>query len=193
MRKAIIILVTLAFALAWLGTAGLEAQQMQPGPKIKVQDKVRLKVYPFGLEDVRLLDGPFRNAMLLDQKYLLELDSDRLLHNFRVTTGLPSTAQPLGGWEEPKGELRGHSVGHFLSGCALMYASTGDARFKDKGNGIVAELAKVQEAMPSKGFNKGFLSAYPEEFFDRVDKRIRVWAPYYTLHKIMAGLLDMYL
>jgi DUF1680 family protein len=142
---------------------------------------------------VRLLDGPFRDAQIRDQKYLLELDPDRLLHNFRVTAGLPSSAERLGGWEDPKGELRGHSVGHFLSACALMYASTGDARFKDKAAYIVAELAKVQQAMPSKGFHEGYLSAYPEEFFDRVDKGIRVWAPYYTLHKIMAGLLDMYL
>jgi DUF1680 family protein len=164
-----------------------------PGPKVKVPDKVTLKASPFDLQDVRLLDGPFRDAMLRDQKYLLELDPDRLLHNFRVTAGLPSTAQPLGGWEEPTGELRGHSVGHYLSACAMMYASTGDARFKDRAGYIVAELAKVQQALPSKGFNQGFLSAYPEEFFDRVDKRIQVWAPYYTLHKIMAGLLDMYL
>jgi DUF1680 family protein len=121
------------------------------------------------------------------------MDSDRLLHNFRVTAGLPSTAEPLGGWEEPKGELRGHSVGHYLTACALMYAATGEARFKDKANGIVAELAKVQAALPARGFNPGFLSAYPEEFFDRVEKRVQVWAPYYTLHKIMAGLLDMYL
>ena len=169
------------------------AAPVPPGSKVKVRDKIPSQAYPFELSDVRLLDGPFRDAMVRDQKYMLELDADRLLHNFRVTAGLPSTAQPLGGWEEPKGELRGHSVGHFLTACALMYAATCDARFKDKGNGIVAELAKVQDAMPSRGFNNGFLSAYPEEFFDRVDKRIRVWAPYYTLHKIMAGLLDMYL
>ena len=162
-------------------------------PKAKVQDKVPLKAYPFELTEVRLLDGPFRDAMLRDQRYLLELDSDRLLHNFRVTAGLPSSAQPLGGWEEPKGELRGHTVGHYLTACALMYAATGDARFKDKAGAIVAELAKVQQAMPARGFHPGYLSAYPEEFFDRVDKGIRVWAPYYTLHKIMAGLLDMYL
>jgi hypothetical protein len=193
MKKTIILLAALAFALSCMTPANSEALQSQPSSKVKVKDKIPSKAYPFDLSQVRLLDGPFREAMLCDQKYLLELDSDRLLHNFRVTAGLPSTAQPLGGWEEPKGELRGHSVGHFLTACALMYASTGDARFKDKGNGIVAELAKVQDAMPSKGFNKGFLSAYPEEFFDRVDKRIRVWAPYYTLHKIMAGLLDMYL
>jgi len=171
----------------------LGAAPAAPGSKVKVPDKIPSQAYPFELGEVRLLDGPFREAMLRDQKYILELDPERLLHNFRITAGLPSTAQPLGGWEEPKGELRGHSVGHFLSACGLMYAATGDVRFKDKGNLIVAELAKVQEAMPSRGFNPGFLSAYPEEFFDRVDKRIRVWAPYYTLHKIMAGLLDMYL
>jgi len=193
MRKTIVLSAVLAFALSCMAPANSEALQSPPSSKVKVQNKIPSKAYPFELGEVRMLEGPFREAMLRDQKYLLDLDSDRLLHNFRVTAGLPSTAQPLGGWEEPKGELRGHSVGHFLTACALMYASTGDTRFKDKGNGIVAELVKVQEAMPSKGFNKGFLSAYPEEFFDRVDKRIRVWAPYYTLHKIMAGLLDMYL
>ncbi|MDD4871686.1 MAG: glycoside hydrolase family 127 protein, partial [Kiritimatiellae bacterium] len=53
--------------------------------------------------------------------------------------------------------------------------------------------AKSQEAMPSKGYNNGFLSAYPESFFDRVDACKPVWAPYYTLHKILAGLLDSYI
>ena len=180
------------FAIAFLALIVPGSALCQEHSKNKVADKVPPKAIPFSLADVRLLDGPFREAMVRDQKYLLELDSDRLLHNFRVTAGLPSSAEPLGGWEEPKGELRGHSVGHYLTACALMYASSGDARFKAKASYIVAELAKVQQAMPSKGFHEGFLSAYPEEFFDRVDKRIRVWAPYYTLHKIMAGLLDMY-
>jgi DUF1680 family protein len=164
-----------------------------PANKTKVADKVLLKSHPFDLQDVRLLPGPFRDAMLRDQKYLLELDADRLLHSFRVTAGLPSSAQPFGGWEEPAGELRGHSMGHYLSACAMMHASTGDERFRVKADAIVTELAKAQQALPSKGFNSGFLSAYPEEFFDRVDKRVQVWAPYYTLHKIMAGLLDMYI
>jgi hypothetical protein len=112
---------------------------------------------------------------------------------FRVTAGLPSRALPYGGWEAPEVELRGHSLGHFLSACALMYASTGDERFKTKADAIVTELAKIQEALKAKGFNAGYLSAFPEEFFDRVDRRQRVWAPYYTIHKTMAGLLDMYL
>lgn len=162
-------------------------------PKMKVPEKVPIQARPFDLRDVRLLDGPFREAMLRDQKYLLSLDADRLLHNFRVNAGLPSSAQPLGGWEAPNVELRGHSLGHYLSACALMYRSTGDERLKAKADAIVAELAKIQAAMPSKGFNAGYLSAYPESFIDRVENRQRVWAPYYTLHKIMAGLLDMYL
>ncbi|MGD0651457.1 MAG: beta-L-arabinofuranosidase domain-containing protein [Verrucomicrobiia bacterium] len=156
------------------------------------QGTVKLKAEPFALNQVRLLDGPFKDAMERDHKYLLALDADRLLHNFRVTAGLPSTAKPLGGWEEPDGELRGHSVGHYLSTCALMYASTGDERLKARAGTIVAELAKCQEALPQQGYNKGFLSAYPESFFDRVDAAQKVWAPYYTLHKIMAGLLDVH-
>src|SRR5262249_43086726 len=73
-----------------------------------------------------------------------------------------------------------------------MYSSTGDERLKAKAVLIVGELAKIQAAMPSRGFHAGYLSAFPEEFFDRVDARQKVWAPYYTLHKIMAGLLDVY-
>ncbi|HZS03548.1 MAG TPA: beta-L-arabinofuranosidase domain-containing protein [Blastocatellia bacterium] len=162
-----------------------------PGARGEGKEKVQFKAREFEPGAVRLLDGPFREAMLRDQKYLLSLDNDRLLHNFRVNAGLPSSARPLGGWEAPDVELRGHSVGHFLTALALMYAGTGDERFKAKGDALVAELARVQQALPSRGANPGYLSAFPEEFFDRVDKRQRVWAPYYTLHKIMAGLLDM--
>jgi DUF1680 family protein len=153
-----------------------------------VQPVVPLKAQAFSLRDVRLLDGPFRRAMELDRQYLLSLDADRLLHNFRVNAGLPSSAKPYGGWEDPKCELRGHFVGHYLSACALMYASTGDQRLKAQGDAIVKGLAECQ----AKLGGSGYLSAFPETFFDRVEARRNVWAPYYTLHKIYAGLLDMY-
>ena len=155
--------------------------------KLKVQPVVAARARSFPLQSVRLLDGPFKHAMELDEKYLLSLDTDRLLHTFRVNAGLPSTAKPLGGWEEPKCELRGHFVGHYLSACALMYASTGDEKLKQKGDAVVAGLAACQAKLGS-----GYLSAFPEEFFDRVEAAKPVWAPYYTLHKIFAGLLDMY-
>ncbi|MCA0454099.1 MAG: glycoside hydrolase family 127 protein [Chloroflexi bacterium] len=152
-----------------------------------------IQAKPFDLKDVRLSgDNPFTENMARDKAYLLDLDPDRFLHTFRLTAGLPTSAEPYGGWEQPTGELRGHSFGHYLSACALMYASTGDEVFKQRVDYIVAELAKVQAAMPAQGYNAGFLSAYPEEFFDRVDQRRSVWAPYYTLHKIVAGLLDAY-
>lgn len=144
------------------------------------------KAHPFPLTSVRLLDSPFKRAQDLDARYLLELAPDRLLHNFRVTAGLPSNAEPLLGWEDPNCELRGHFVGHYLSACALMYAATGDARFKDRAAVIVRGFADCQRALG----DSGYLSAFPESFIDRVEGGQRVWAPYYTLHKIHAGLLD---
>ncbi len=149
------------------------------------RETVELQAKPFDLRDVRLLDGPFRDAMLRTQKYLHELESDRLLWYFRQTAGLDTPGEPLGGWEQS--ELRGHTMGHYLSGCALMVASTGDAELKAKADAIVTELAKCQQAIGT-----GYLSAYPEEQIDRVIARQRVWAPWYTLHKIYAGLIDMY-
>ena len=161
-------------------------------PTMVLRNKTKSPAQPFDLRVVKLLDGPFRTAMLTNEAYLLSLDPDRLLHMFRVTAGLPSSAQPLGGWESPGGELRGHSLGHYLSACALTYASTGDAELKKRTDIIVATLAQCQAALQKQGATPGFLSAYPEEFFDRVEKCAPVWAPYYTLHKIMAGLLDVH-
>jgi DUF1680 family protein len=184
--------------LRWTAEAWAEAGQARVGGSERaalqttvVADRVPFKAYAFDLQDVRLLDGPFKQAMKLDQDYLLSLDQDRLLHNFRMNAGLASTAKPLGGWEAPDVELRGHTVGHYLSALALMYAATGDARFKSRADSMVAELAKIQ-AEQAKKFHPGYLSAFPEEFFDRVEARQRVWAPYYTIHKIMAGLLDVH-
>jgi hypothetical protein len=74
-----------------------------------------------------------------------------------------------------------------------MFASTGNELLKSRAEFIVSELAKIQRVLPSQGYHPGYLSAFPEELFDRVDTRRQVWAPYYTLHKIMAGLLDVYL
>jgi DUF1680 family protein len=151
------------------------------------RERIEFLAVPFPLEQVRLLDGPFLDAARINQTYLASLPVDRLVHNFRVNAKLPSSAEPLGGWESPTVELRGHFTGHYLSACALAYASTGDESLKQKGNAVVAELAKCQEAL-----GNGYLSAFPEEFFDRLSAGRGVWAPFYTLHKIMAGNLDMY-
>jgi len=139
----------------------------------------------FDLHQVRLLPGPFRDDLEVNRRYLMGLDPDRLLHSFRITAGLPSSAEPYYGWEAPDNELRGHFVGHYLSGCALMAAQSGDAAVKARGDLMVAELAKCQRA-------DGYLSAFPSELIDRLKARRGVWAPFYTYHKIFAGMLDSY-
>lgn len=146
-----------------------------------------LVVHPFDLEQVRLHAGPVLEALEVNRRHLMGLDPDRLLHMFRVTAGLPTSAAPLGGWEAPDNELRGHFTGHYLSACALMAAQTGDSAIEARNALMVRELARCQAAL-----GNGYLSAFPEELFDRLRAGKPAWAPFYTLHKIMAGLLDTY-
>ena len=164
------------------------------------RNPVAPKVEPFPMTQVRLLPGPFLDAAEWNRGYMNRLAADRLLHNFRLNAGLDSKAEPLGGWEvyvaptpgQPRrnseGELRGHFTGHFLSASAQLYASMGDKEAKSKGDYMVAELARCQEKLGAGGY----LSAFPTEWFDRLDARRPVWAPFYTIHKIMAGMFDMY-
>ena len=165
---------------------GIGVHSPAAGPTNKVEPKAPLKALAFELKQVRLLDGPFNDAMQRDLAYLHALESDRLLHEFRIAAGLPAPGEPMGGWEVK--EVRGHSMGHYLSACAMMYAACGDEKIKAKADAIVAELAKCQEALGTSGY----LSAFPESFIERAETVQRVWAPYYVLHKIMAGMFDMY-
>lgn len=145
-------------------------------------------VKAFAPGQVRLLDSPFRKAMEAEGRYILSLDPDRLLHTFRLTAGLPSTAEKLAGWEAPDCGLRGHFSGHYLSACALMYRATGDTRYRDRAERMVSALSECQRALGT-----GYLSAFPSSDFDKLETEYRgVWAPYYTIHKLMAGLLDVY-
>ncbi len=131
-----------------------------------------IKARAFDLKDVTLSPGSLRELQEANRRYLHALEPDRLLHMFRVTAGLPSTAEPLDGWERPDIELRGHFVGHYLSGCALMSASARDESLEAKGAALVAEMAKCQRANGS-----GYLSAFPPELFDRLRDGLPVWAP----------------
>jgi DUF1680 family protein len=148
-------------------------------------EKVEWKAEPFSMPEVRLLPGFWKDTMELNRSFLYSLPNDRLAYNFRVTAGFPSDAEPLGGWEAPDCELRGHYVGHYLSACALLYASTDDQPILTKANDLVAILAECQA-------KDGYLGAYPVTFYDSLRKHEKVWAPFYTYHKIMAGLVDMY-
>lgn len=140
---------------------------------------------PAGGPAVRLLDSRYRQNMLRTVAYLRFVDLDRLLHMFRVTAGLPSAAEPCGGWEAPDVQLRGHTTGHLLSGLAQAAYWLGDAELRARSERLVAALASCQAP-------NGYLSAFPETTFDELEAGKNPWAPYYTIHKILAGLLDQH-
>lgn len=135
----------------------------------------------------RLLPGPFQERQELHRVLLRHYDLDRLLHSFRVTAGLSAPGQPYEGWESPGCGLRGHFVGHYLSAVSCMAAATGDEFCLRRTRDLVAGLAECQAAL-----GDGYLSAFPATEFDTLETVFfdKVWAPYYTIHKIMAGLLD---
>jgi DUF1680 family protein len=147
------------------------------------------RLTPFPLSAVRLAPGIFSEQAEINARYLDSLVVDRLLHSFRLTAGISSTATPYKGWEEPTCQLRGHfNGGHYLSAAALAFATSGNEVLRKKGDEIVAGLAQCQ-----KKNRDGYLSAYPPGLFEDLAQGKQVWAPFYTYHKIMAGLLDMYL
>jgi DUF1680 family protein len=152
------------------------------------------RLAPFPLTDVRLLASPFLDAQLRDERYLLQLEPDRMLHNFRVNAGLTPKAQVYGGWEsqEPWIEIRchGHTLGHYLSACAMMFATTGKAAFQQRVDYIVGELRACQDAAKS-----GLICAFPDgarQLENSVQGREFQGVPWYTMHKIFAGLRDAY-
>ena len=166
-------------------------------PKMKVQPAITPEAFAFPLSDVKLLEGPFNHAMQRDVEYLLQLDPDRLLHRFRLFAGLTPKAPIYTGWESET--LSGHTLGHYLSACAMYYAATGDVRFKEKTDYVVEELGLCQAARKT-----GYVGSIPREdsVWNEVSKgNIRtagfdlngLWSPWYTLHKVFSGLLDAYL
>lgn len=185
--------------LVCLAMAGTSlAQSVYPGQhegKLKKENAIELKAESFDLRDVRLLPSRFRDNLLRDSAWMVSISTERLLHSFRTNTGVYAgreggymTVKKLGGWESLDCELRGHTTGHLLSAYGLMYAATGSEVFKLKGDSLVSGLAEVQQALGS-----GYLSAFPEELINRNIRGTSVWAPWYTLHKLFAGLIDQYL
>ncbi len=177
---------------------GAGAQSVYPGQfagRFAKENVVTPAVESFDLKDVRLLPGRMRENMKLDSAWMVSIAADRLLHSFRTSAGMYSsseggymTVRKLGGWESLDCDIRGHITGHMMSACALMWAATGDEVFKAKGDSLVSGLAEVQKVLGT-----GYLAAFPEELFNRNLRGESVWVPWYTMHKILAGLIDQYL
>lgn len=142
------------------------------------------KAVPFEPDQVKLTDPYAVNAFQKELAYLKSLNQDRLLSGFRRTAGLERKAPQYGSWESM--EIRGHTLGHYLSAVAQAYASEKDPALLEKLNYAVAQLKECQDAL-----GNGYVAAFPESFFDRLEKGQPVWVPWYTMHKILAGLIDV--
>lgn len=163
----------------------------------------RIKTEPLPLSSVRLTGGPLKHAQDLDAEYLLELQPDRMLAFLRERAGLKPKAEGYGGWDGPGRQLTGHIAGHYLSAVSLMYAATGDKRFKDRADDMVTELQNIQNAQ-----GDGYIGALQDgkgvdgkvRFEDLSKGEIRsggfdlngLWSPWYVEHKLFAGLRDAY-
>jgi DUF1680 family protein len=110
-------------------------------------------VEPFPMEAVRLKPSAFLAALDANRGYLLQLDPDRLLHNYRSQAGLSPKGAVYGGWEDDT--IAGHTLGHYLSALSLMHAQSGDAECARRVRYIVGELALCQAQAPD-GFVAGF-------------------------------------
>lgn len=161
------------------------------------KDTKRL-VRGFTKGEVKLLPGTvFWENRERDIEYLKSINADQMLYNFRKAAGLDTKQAPaMTGWDSPDGNLRGHTTGHYLSAIALCYRETKDEEVLKKIESMIDGLAECQEAFEGQeGFQEGYIGAYSEQQFDLLEQGAKypeIWAPYYTLHKILAGLLDCY-
>jgi uncharacterized protein len=187
--------------LAWLfvGGSASHAVQAEAGAETQCCEAAeRVVANALPPSAVRLTGGPLKHAQDLNARHLLDLEPDRMLAYYRERAGLKPKAPPYGGWDGGGRNLTGHIGGHYLSAVSLMYAATGDPRFKERADRMVSELKEVQDR-----HGDGYLSALEggRECFERVSRGdIRsggfdlngLWAPWYTLHKTFAGLRDAY-
>lgn len=179
--------IILSMALA-LTSMTLQAKQMASLQSLQ-------KCQPFKMSEVHLLPSRFQENMKRDSAWMMSIPVNSLLQSFRNTSGAWSsreggymTVKKLGGWESLDCDLRGHITGHLLSAYAMLYAQTGSAAVKAKADSIVTGLAEVQQVY-GRG---GYLSAFAEGLIDRNIQGKAVWAPFYTLHKIVQGMIDQY-
>jgi len=146
--------------------------------------------------NVTLLDGIFQQSQETGKRYLLHLDVDRLVAPCYEAAGVAAKKPRYGGWEAT--QIAGHSIGHWLSAAATMIDATGDEALKRQLRYAVDELAEAQSHDPD-----GYVSGFARDCFDRVfdgDGEFEVhnfglggsWVPWYSIHKIYAGLIDAY-
>jgi hypothetical protein len=201
--RRLLLIALIAAAVVSLASCRLLAQGSTAPAVGAVRMAVPQKARPLPIADVRVTGGPLKRAQDLNGAYLLELDPDRMMAFLRKSAGLQPKAEGYGGWDGPGRQLTGHLAGHYLSGVSLMWAATGDPRFKERADYLVRELKAVQDAQ-----GDGYIGAQTDRDgvagkvrFEELSKGIirsggfdlnGLWSPWYVEHKIFAGLRDAY-
>lgn len=151
-------------------------------PKVKILTD---RLVDFDMKNITLLDPYELNAFKLETEYLMSLDADRLLKGFCERAGVELDAEKYGGWETSA--IQGHTLGHYITAVAQAYASSGDESLKEISDYMVSVLAKCQD-------DSGYLAAIPESHYDQIESgnTSGTWVPWYSLHKILAGVIAVY-
>ena len=158
----------------------------------------------YGLDQVKMLDPYCINAFEKDVAYLKKLDEERLLAGFYETAGLASPKIRYGGWENML--IGGHTLGHYLTAVAQAYANA-QCSSADK-EILFAKIKKIIDALlecqahskGKPGFVFGAEIRDPENVeaqFDLVEQNktniiTEAWVPWYTMHKILDGVVNVY-
>jgi len=170
-----------------------------------------------GTDDVELLDPYLVNNEMNDVNYLLSLDPQRFLYYFYDTAGVPQPAgnavyNTLNGeetWERALNQnFRGHMFGHWLGSCALAYRSANTspalkaqllAKIQAALDGLAACQASYGALYPGRG---GYIAPFSEMRLYNLDGVSGgssgvalsgdTLVPYYDLHKVVEGLLQIY-
>ena len=106
---------------------------------------VKLNLFKPTEENIRITGGPWFNATQLEKEYLLSLNPDRLLVDFKKTAGLKTNYKEYGGWEMESKELRGHTSGHYSDAISRMARLTNDSVLKARCFYTVKELNRWQQ------------------------------------------------
>lgn len=140
---------------------------------------------------VQLREGELLRREEINREYLMKLQNRYLVRNYLLEAGRYSgrgmDPNAMGGWEDPSCQLRGHFLGHWLSAAALHYQESGDRELKAKAEAILDELVLCQEDNGGE-----WVCPIPEKYLYWIGKGKNIWAPQYTIHKLLMGLVDVY-
>ena len=158
----------------------------------------------YGLDQVLLRDAYLINAFEKDVAYLKELDEERLLAGFYENAGLKMQKMRYAGWENML--IGGHTLGHYLTAASQAYANA-LVKSEDKKilfgkiQRLIDGLLECQKHSQGKpGFVFGAIILNPsnvEQQFDYVEQNktniiTEAWVPWYTMHKILDGVVCTY-